>query len=742
MLLVGMGVFILMVQIFYAFTHLPRWQFDSDDAQMLRVLDQSEYALRHAQNLTSGAQTCLSQGPCEDSLMSEAHVLLQALSNFKHVSGKEKKWLSLSGLTHYDLLELSTRKFIEQGDRAELLAALELSIPLLNESHQRLVESLAQTHKAIEQEFNYMMLLLTAVAILCFVLSYLSFKVRFTLQKHSYADLHKRLDHTSEAVVRWEVDTFKEQLNSSDLSELERRVYTKILAREKEIEDRDHQLNLYRELYSMIGFEIRSITHTIQGGLKVLTKDTDEHGVFLAHEISLATDMLDGLAENFNRLLSSGQSSQSARIDIHYLLSNLSSTLSSKIRRANGKLECFVDPMMPTAVFGNQIAMFWMLLFYMSNAVAIKKSPQAFLNIRCRSSENIDKISLQFELIFLDASHYSISTLNDSNWELEPQQSNQSVSNTLMEASANFSATWSTAELKPESELESDDGETHKVSKLSINIDVTPHTYADKSLPLEGKRILICGDSPLQCEIIQRTTEHYGAQIDWARSPNDIFKLIAKAADYNAFLVTDTVPGIELTSFCKTLNSRLKKISPSTHLLLSVSDPELAESAHEYVDHIFYRPSDTESFIRKLATQIESENEDAAADAHRVLIVEDDEIQQIILSQLLSEFSIDCDTANSGEEALEHLAQNTPSMVFMDCIMPGMGGIEATRRIRADDGTLLDSHVTIIGATALSGIKERKECIDAGMDYVITKPYKNEEIVKVIKNYLAVRKLN
>jgi len=72
--------------------------------------------------------------------------------------------------------------------------------------------------------------------------------------------------------------------------------------------------------------------------------------------------------------------------------------------------------------------------------------------------------------------------------------------------------------------------------------------------------------------------------------------------------------------------------------------------------------------------------------------------------------------------------------------MPGMGGIEATRKIRANPDQY--GELTVIGATALTSNKDKKECMDAGMDYIIGKPYKHEEIFKVIKNYMAVQKIS
>lgn len=74
--------------------------------------------------------------------------------------------------------------------------------------------------------------------------------------------------------------------------------------------------------------------------------------------------------------------------------------------------------------------------------------------------------------------------------------------------------------------------------------------------------------------------------------------------------------------------------------------------------------------------------------------------------------------------------------------MPGMGGIEATKLIRQrEDEMDIHQPATIIGATALTSASEHKSCIEAGMDYVISKPYKSDEIIKVIKKYMAIQKI-
>jgi signal transduction histidine kinase/CheY-like chemotaxis protein/HPt (histidine-containing phosphotransfer) domain-containing protein len=105
----------------------------------------------------------------------------------------------------------------------------------------------------------------------------------------------------------------------------------------------------------------------------------------------------------------------------------------------------------------------------------------------------------------------------------------------------------------------------------------------------------------------------------------------------------------------------------------------------------------------------------------RLLVVDDNEVNQKVAAALLAHFGADVDIASSGEQAIAAASQGNYHLVFMDCQMPEMDGFEATRRIRA---ALSESarHLPIIAMTAnvMDGIRE--ECLAAGMDDYISKP--------------------
>ena len=108
-----------------------------------------------------------------------------------------------------------------------------------------------------------------------------------------------------------------------------------------------------------------------------------------------------------------------------------------------------------------------------------------------------------------------------------------------------------------------------------------------------------------------------------------------------------------------------------------------------------------------------------ASPKQRVLVVEDNRINQALFLDVLSRSNFSAFAASSGEEAVQAVERGGFDLILMDVQMPGIDGTEATRRIRALD---LQRRVPIVGLTAHSGAVMRKRCMDAGMDLVLHKP--------------------
>ena len=119
----------------------------------------------------------------------------------------------------------------------------------------------------------------------------------------------------------------------------------------------------------------------------------------------------------------------------------------------------------------------------------------------------------------------------------------------------------------------------------------------------------------------------------------------------------------------------------------------------------------------------------------RVLVVEDDRLNRLIMERFLQTLAVEAVLADSGEEALERLRhERRIDLVLMDISMPGMDGYETTRRIR-EELALKTLPVIALTAHAIDG--ERERCLDAGMNDFVTKPIELDRLRILLARHLA-----
>ena len=122
--------------------------------------------------------------------------------------------------------------------------------------------------------------------------------------------------------------------------------------------------------------------------------------------------------------------------------------------------------------------------------------------------------------------------------------------------------------------------------------------------------------------------------------------------------------------------------------------------------------------------------------AARVLVVEDNAINQKVAQGLLKKFGIHVDLAANGEEALSSLENLPFDLVFMDCQMPVMDGYEATKQVRHSESKVLNREIPIIAMTANSMEGDREKCLSVGMDDFLSKPINPTKVLEALKLWL------
>jgi len=121
---------------------------------------------------------------------------------------------------------------------------------------------------------------------------------------------------------------------------------------------------------------------------------------------------------------------------------------------------------------------------------------------------------------------------------------------------------------------------------------------------------------------------------------------------------------------------------------------------------------------------------------YRILIVDDQPENQLLLSRLMGVINFPVKTADNGVEAIEQFRNWQPHFIWMDSRMPVMDGIEATRRIRELPG---GKDLKIVAVTASAFIEQRNELLNAGMDDFVRKPYRFNDIYDCLGRLLGVQ---
>ncbi len=119
----------------------------------------------------------------------------------------------------------------------------------------------------------------------------------------------------------------------------------------------------------------------------------------------------------------------------------------------------------------------------------------------------------------------------------------------------------------------------------------------------------------------------------------------------------------------------------------------------------------------------------------KILVVEDNIVNQKVAAKMLENEGFRCDVAANGQEAIEALSRIQYDIVFMDCQMPVMDGYEATAAIRKIEGKSEQASTPIIAMTAHAMKGDRERCLQAGMDDYVSKPVSKEDLKKILHKY-------
>ncbi len=123
--------------------------------------------------------------------------------------------------------------------------------------------------------------------------------------------------------------------------------------------------------------------------------------------------------------------------------------------------------------------------------------------------------------------------------------------------------------------------------------------------------------------------------------------------------------------------------------------------------------------------------------SRKILIVDDNRINQIVTQRILTKKDFQCSVAENGKQAIEMARENEFDLILMDVNMPGISGMEASKEIRK-----FNAHIPILALTAVEVEEIREEIVSAGMSGIIVKPYDVQQFYQIVFKHLSLSKLS
>ncbi len=286
---------------------------------------------------------------------------------------------------------------------------------------------------------------------------------------------------------------------------------------------------------------------------------------------------------------------------------------------------------------------------------------------------------------------------------------------------------------------------------FTVRLGSTPaaHVLPKKLNTMRGMRALVVDDHSITCDIIACELNSWGCSCRTVNNGDTALALIREqAADgrpYDFVIADWNMPGMNGETLCRQIKAdpsiaqlpvillssvvglhpdRLQEIGIAAWVAKPARQSELYDAILNIINH-------TAPVVPAAAARPAQHPQ---AKDIRILLAEDNEINQEVAIEILKQHGYACDIACNGREAAEAAVRSRYDLILMDCMMPEMDGYDATRTIRtAEEGSGRRCPIIALTANAMKG--DREACLEAGMDDYLSKPLDPYELIAMISKW-------
>lgn len=295
------------------------------------------------------------------------------------------------------------------------------------------------------------------------------------------------------------------------------------------------------------------------------------------------------------------------------------------------------------------------------------------------------------------------------------------------------------------------DSEPGQGSRFWFSIGLNPARSASQTLPpvLAGKRVLIISANRTLGEVLQRQCQSLAMLAQTCNSGPDALDRLYRGGRnppaFDVIVLDHPLKDMDSFSLARMITAAPELNAPPILLLAPLGQVDFpAGEARQPIAAVTAKPIRYQEFLQDLigALGIEAEVPALVPGAktslgnYRILLADDNLTNQEVARIILESFGCQVDTVANGRQAVEACASSNYDLILMDCLMPEMDGLQATRILRDREKTS-GWHIPIIALTAGAMEENRGQCLEAGMDEFLSKPFKPEALRQLLENLLA-----
>jgi CheY-like chemotaxis protein len=282
---------------------------------------------------------------------------------------------------------------------------------------------------------------------------------------------------------------------------------------------------------------------------------------------------------------------------------------------------------------------------------------------------------------------------------------------------------------------------------LDLPVGTAGPAQAADAVTLPGKRILVVDDRALNRQIIAQHLQTLECQVVECDSATQALGILAqeraRGGAFDAAIVDAEMPTMDGFMLVRAVRAQPEFRQLPILMLSSSHERRFHPGEEGLIDTFLLKPVRrgvlVETLVRSLgrAARRQSPAPPAAPAnlACRVLVAEDNAINQLVVRQMLDKLGCDVTMVSDGQSVIDAAAQGGYAFILMDCQMPKIDGYDAARAIRAQEAASGSPRVPIIAVTANAMAGTRDACLAAGMDDYVSKPISAAALSEVLARW-------